>query len=94
MSDREKAAQKAERFMRKVAAAVLLKGRIGESFDALVTGAAEKGTYVRLISPPAEGRVMEREKGLKVGQKVTVRLLRTDPYNGFVDFACIGRRKD
>jgi exoribonuclease-2 len=79
--------------MRKAAAAVLLQGRIGESFDALVTGASEKGTYVRLITPPAEGRVLRGERGLAVGQKVRVRLLKTDPYNGFIDFECIGRAK-
>jgi VacB/RNase II family 3'-5' exoribonuclease len=90
LTGREKASQKAERFMRKAAAAVLLKDRIGESFDGLVTGAANKGTYVRLITPPAEGRVVQGEQGLRVGQKVTVRLIRTDPYNGFVDFERIG----
>jgi exoribonuclease-2 len=91
MSDREKASQKAERFMRKVAAAVLLKDRIGQTFDAIVTGAQEKGTYVRLIDPPAEGRVVEGERGLRVGQKVVVRLLSTDPPKGFVDFALEGK---
>lgn len=91
LSGREKAAQKVERFMRKAAAAVLLGNRIGDSFDAIVTGASEKGTYVRLIAPPAEGRVMVGEAGLRVGQKVTVRLLKTDPYHGHVDFECIGR---
>jgi exoribonuclease R len=90
LTGREKASQKAERFMRKAAAAVLLKDRIGESFDGLVTGAENKGTYVRLITPPAEGRVVQGEQGLRVGQKVTVRLIRTDPYNGFVDFERIG----
>jgi len=94
LTDREKASQKAERFMRKAAAAVLLRDRIGESFDALVTGAAEKGTYVRLLTPPAEGRVVQGERGLAVGQKVRVRLLRADPYNGFIDFACTGRSKN
>jgi exoribonuclease-2 len=91
LSDREKGAKKVQRFMRKAAAAVLLQHRIGESFDALVTGASQKGTYVRLISPPAEGRVMRGERGLLVGQKIRVRLLRTDPYNGFIDFECTGR---
>ena len=91
LSSREKGSKKVERFMRKAAAAVLLQGRIGEPFDALVTGASEKGTYVRLITPPAEGRVMRGERGLRVGQKVRVRLLRTDPYNGFIDFECISR---
>lgn len=89
LSDREKASEKAERFMRKVAAAVLLKNKTGQTFDAIVTGAAEKGTYVRLLDPPAEGRVVEGEAGLRVGQKVMVRLLRTDPPKGFVDFACV-----
>ena len=89
LSDREKASQKAERFMRKVAAALLLERRIGETFDAIVTGAAEKGTYVRLLDPPAEGRVVEGERGLRVGNKVTVRLLSTDPPRGYVDFACV-----
>jgi len=91
LSGREKGSKKVERFMRKAAAAVLLQGRIGESFDALVTGASEKGTYVRLITPPAEGRILRGERGLTVGQKVRVRLLKTDPENGFIDFACIGR---
>jgi exoribonuclease-2 len=91
MTDREKGSKKVERFMRKAAAAVLLQGRTGETFSALVTGASDKGTYVRLITPPAEGRIMRGEHGLRVGQKVRVRLLKTDPYNGFIDFECVGR---
>jgi exoribonuclease-2 len=86
LSDREKGSKKVERYMRKAAAAVLLQDRIGAVFEALVTGASEKGTYVRLISPPAEGRVIRGEKGMWVGQNVNVRLLKTDPYNGFIDF--------
>ena len=86
LTDREKASKKVERFMRKAAAAVLLKDRIGETFEGLITGAKEHGTYVRLITPPAEGRITRGERGLFVGQKVRVRLLKTDPYNGFVDF--------
>ncbi len=91
LSDREKGSKKVERFMRKAAAAVLLKDRIGEEFEALVTGVIEHGTYARIISPPAEGRILQGEQGLRVGQKITVRLLRTDPYNGFIDFACVRR---
>ena len=72
---------------------MLLEDSIGKTFDALVTGAADKGTYVRLLVPPAEGRVVKGEQGLLVGQKVRVRLLKTDPYNGFIDFECIGREK-
>jgi exoribonuclease-2 len=94
LTDREKGSKKVERFMRKAAAAVLLRDRIGESFDALVTGVTEHGTYVRLITPPAEGKVVRGEHGLAVGRKVRVRLLKTDPYNGFIDFECIGRGKD
>ncbi len=86
LSDREKRTKKVERFVRKAAAAVLLRKRIGEVFDALVTGASPKGTYVRLLAPPAEGRVVRGERGLFVGKKIRVRLLSTDPYNGFIDF--------
>ncbi|MDO9325562.1 MAG: RNB domain-containing ribonuclease, partial [Methanoregula sp.] len=91
LTDKEKGSKKVERFMRKAAAAVLLQDRIGTSFDALVTGASDKGTYVRLITPPAEGRVMQGQQGLRVGEKVRVRLLRTEPMSGYVDFACTGR---
>jgi ribonuclease R len=90
LTDREKSSQKVERFVRKAAAAVLLRDRIGESFDAFVTGAADKGTYVRLIALPAEGRVVQGQYGLRVGQKVRVRLKATDPYKGFIDFEHIG----
>ena len=93
LTDREKASKKVKRFMRKSVAAMLLQDSIGKTFDALVTGAADKGTYVRLLVPPAEGRVVKGERGLLVGQKVRVRLVKTDPYNGFIDFECIGREK-
>lgn len=93
LTDREMASKKVERFMRKAAAAELLADRIGSAFDALVTGASEKGTYVRLIEPPAEGRVVRKERGLRVGMKVRVRLLATDPFNGFIDFEYVGTRR-
>ncbi len=81
------AARKVERKMRKVAAAVLLQDKIGEEFKAIVTGVTEKGTFARIISPPVDGRVMRGERGLRVGEKVRVRLLSTDPERGFIDFA-------
>ena len=85
-TDRDAAAKKVERFMRKAAAAVLLSGKVGESFDAIVTGVSNKGTYARLVSPPAEGRVMRGENGLAVGQKIRVRLTGMNPYKGQIDF--------
>jgi ribonuclease R len=86
-TEREDAARKVERKMGKVAAAILLKDRIGEQFAAIVTGATEKGTFARLLKPPVDGRVMRGEHGLRVGDKVRVRLLSTDPDRGFIDFA-------
>ena len=85
-TERDKAAKKVERFMRKAAAAILLSGQIGKSFDGIVTGVSDKGTYVRIVTPPAEGRVMRGEKGMFVGQKVRVRLIGMDPYKGQIDF--------
>ena len=90
LTDREHEANKVERFMRKASAAVLLRDRIGETFDAIVTGAIEHGTYVRLLTPPAEGRVVRGERGLRVGQEIRVRLLWTDPYKAFIDFERVG----
>jgi exoribonuclease-2 len=60
---------------------------VGESFDAIVTGVNPKGTFVRLVHPPVEGRVVKGEHGLDVGEKTRVRLVSTDPARGFVDFA-------
>lgn len=86
-TEREDAARKVERQVRKIAAAVSMAGHVGESFDAIVTGVNPKGTFVRLIHPPVEGRVMRGEQGLDVGEKTRVRLLSTDPVRGFIDFA-------
>lgn len=86
-TERDSSARKVERKMRKVAAAVLLQNRIGEEFKAIVTGVTEKGTFARVLSPPVDGRVMRGERGLRVGEKVIVRLLSTDPERGFIDFA-------
>jgi VacB/RNase II family 3'-5' exoribonuclease len=88
-TEREDAARKVERQVRKVAAAVSMAPHVGESFDAIVTGDTPKGTFVRLVAPPVEGRVTRGEQGLDVGDKVRVRLTSTDPARGFVDFAAL-----
>jgi len=85
-TEREDAARKVERLMRKVAAANLLGHRIGEIFDGIVTGASPKGTYVRLLKMPAEGRVVRGSQGLNVGDKVGVKLASVDVAKGFIDF--------
>ena len=86
-NDREKAARKVERAMQKRIAAVALAGDVGKTFHGVVTGASNKGVYVRVFSPPVEGRVMQGEEGLDVGDTVDVKLLHTDPQHAFIDFA-------
>lgn len=86
---RESAARKVERLMRKVAAADLMHSHIGQTYDAIVTGAMPKGVFVRLLHPPVEGRVVSHEAGLDVGDKIRVRLLQTDVERGFIDFTAI-----
>ncbi|MEI6438255.1 MAG: RNB domain-containing ribonuclease [Candidatus Omnitrophota bacterium] len=86
-TERDKASKKVERFMRKVEAAVLLTGRIGDEFDGIVTGASDKGTYVRLMDPPVEGKVVRGSERMRVGEKVRVRLTGLDPYEGHIDLA-------
>jgi exoribonuclease-2 len=85
-TQKENDERKVERTTRKQAAAVYLAGRIGQEFDAIVTGAADKGTFARLVDPPAEGRIVQGEKGLDVGDHVRVRLVATEPSKGFIDF--------
>ncbi len=82
----EGASRKLERSRRKKAQADLLRSRIGEIFDAQVTGVSESGTYVRLIDGSAEGRVVRGYKPLSVGMKVKVKLVNTDSVHGFIDF--------
>jgi exoribonuclease-2 len=86
-TEAEDAANKVERKVRKAAAACLLEGRVGEKFDGLVTGASEKGTWVRIFRPPAEGKVVRGAHGLDIGQRVQVKLVAVDIENGFIDFA-------
>jgi VacB/RNase II family 3'-5' exoribonuclease len=83
----ESAARKVERTMRKVVAATLLEHRVGEMFDAIITGVNQNGTYARLTHPPAEGRVMRGERGLDVGDRVRVQLIDVDVEKGYIDFA-------
>ena len=82
----ESAGQKVERSMRKRAAAVALTDSIGKVFRGVVTGASDKGVYVRVFNPPVEGRVVKGDQGLEVGDTVTVTLLHTDPQRAFIDF--------
>jgi exoribonuclease R len=67
--------------------ALLLAPRIGQRFDAIVTGASDKGTWVRILQPPAEGKVVRGFQDLDVGDRVRVELVHTDVERGFVDFA-------
>ncbi len=88
-TERASAARKVERTMRKVIAATLLQERLGDTFAAIVTGVTAKGTFARLLDPPAEGRIVRGETGLDVGDKIAVRLLATEPEHGFIDFAAL-----
>jgi exoribonuclease-2 len=82
----EDAAQKVERQMRKSDAALLLESRIGQHFDAIVTGVAADGVWVRLFNPPAEGKVVGGASSLKVGNKTRVQLVSASVERGFIDF--------
>jgi len=91
-TEREDAENKVERTIRKTAAALLLRDRIGETFDAIVTGANDKGTFVRTVRPPAEGMVVRQQQGFDVGDRVRVKLVGADPNRGFIDFEGRGER--
>jgi len=82
----EDAARKVERTMRKMAAAALMQPRIGEVFDAIVTGSSGKGTYVRLVQPPVEGRILDDSAKPEVGTTVRVRLAGVNAVRGHIDF--------
>jgi exoribonuclease R len=83
---KEDIAAKVERQVGKCAAALLLESRIGEQFEAIVTGASEKGTWVRLLDVPVEGMLKSGRKGIDVGDQITVELVSVDVMLGFIDF--------
>jgi exoribonuclease-2 len=83
----EDGARKVEREMQKRIAAVVLHPRIGQSFPAIVTGVNQYGTFVRTLNPHVDGKLVQGGKGLDVGDKVTVKLISTNPEKGFIDFA-------
>ncbi|WP_158944899.1 RNB domain-containing ribonuclease [Granulicella sp. S190] len=86
-NERESAGRKVERTMLKRVTAVALAGSVGKSFHGVVTGANDKGTYVRVFDPPVEGKVVRGAQGLDVGDMVDVMLVHTDPQHAFIDFA-------
>lgn len=85
-TQQEDNAAKVERQVSKSAAALLLAPRVGKRFDAIVTGATNKGTWVRISAPTIEGRVIKGFEGLDVGDQCQVKLIRTDVERGFIDF--------
>jgi exoribonuclease-2 len=89
-TEAEDAATKVERHVEKSAAALLLESRIGEQFDSIVTGASEKGTWVRLLSVPVEGKLVEGFEGLDVGRRLRVQLKSVDVQRGFIDLKKVG----
>ena len=84
---KENAARKVERAMTKRIAAVAMSSRIGELFDAIVTGVTPKGTFVRVAKPVVEGLLAQGQQGVDVGDKLRVKLIRADAQNGYIDFA-------
>ena len=89
-TEQEDDADKVERQVRKSAAALLLETRLGQRFDGVVTGASDKGTWVRIFAPPAEGKLVHGFDGLEVGDKLRVKLISTDVERGFIDFVRVG----
>jgi exoribonuclease-2 len=86
----EDAANKVERQVEKSAAALLLESRIGEQFDSIVTGASSKGTWVRLLNIPIEGKVVQGFEGMDVGDRIRVQLIDIDVERGYIDFKKVG----
>jgi exoribonuclease-2 len=82
----EDAVKKVERLVEKSAAAMVMESRIGEEFDAIVTGASDKGTWVRIMHPPIEGKLISGFEGMDVGNRLRVKLVHTDAERGFIDF--------
>jgi VacB/RNase II family 3'-5' exoribonuclease len=89
-TEEEDAANKVERQVGKSAAALLLESRIGEQFDAIVTGASDKGTWARLLNIPVEGKLVHGFEGLDVGDRVRVQLMSINVERGFIDFKKVG----
>jgi VacB/RNase II family 3'-5' exoribonuclease len=85
-TEEEDAANKVERQVAKSAAALVMESRIGEKFEALITGASDKGTWVRLLHPPIEGKLVRGFEGLDIGHRLRVQLVRTDVERGYIDF--------
>ncbi len=85
-TQKEDDAKKVERLVAKSAAAMLLSSRIGDQFDAICTGAADKGTWVRIFNPPVEGRLLYGFQGIDVGNRLKVKLIHIDVEQGFIDF--------
>ena len=85
-TEEEDAANKVERQVTKSAAAMLLESRIGERFDAIVTGSGPKGTWARLPYPPVEGMLINASGGIDVGHRIRVQLIDVDVERGFIDF--------
>jgi VacB/RNase II family 3'-5' exoribonuclease len=79
-------AEKVERRMKKSAAALFLSSYVGKTFEGIITGSNEKGTWVRIVSPPAEGKLVSGYQGVDVGDKIKVELVNTDVLNGYIDF--------
>jgi len=86
-TQKEDAARKVEREMSKRLAAVAMQRHIGEEFDAIVTGKTDHGTFVRVAQPHIEGLLAQGQQGLDVGDKLRVKLVRTDVQKGYIDFA-------
>jgi len=92
-TEAEDAAKKVERQVGKSVAALLLEPRIGEQFDAIVTGASEKGTWARLLDIPVEGRVIRGFEGMDVGDRLRVQLIDTNVERGYIDFKKVSSSK-
>ena len=88
-TEREDAANKVERFVKKCAAAVLLAPRIGKEFDGVITGVNASGLWVRVSHPNVEGKLVGHTRQVDVGDRVQVRLASVDPENGYIDFELV-----
>ena len=86
-TEREDSANKVERFVKKCAAAVLLRRQMGKVFHGVVTGVTSRGSWVRVSHPEVEGKLVGDTREADVGDHVQVRLVSADPEHGFIDFA-------